>query len=336
VATSDSINPQIADRLREAADLLEQQRANPFRVHAYRDAAETVAHLGVDLRDVLARDGTKWLMALPGIGAGIAAAIEEMLRTGRWSQLERLRGTLDAEALFRAIPGVGAALARRIHDSLHVDTLQALEVAAHDGRLAAVPGIGLRRAAIIRGGLASMLARPRARSRPGEEPSVETLLDVDDEYREQAAAGRLPRIAPRRFNPRGEAWLPILHTERGKWQFTALFSNTARAHELGRTHDWVVLYFHTDRESEGQRTVVTESRGPLQGRRVVRGREAECREPYRGRMKERAAPPAGRRAPDSRAAPGGHAHGEGDAPREAPRAGRLAMNQSIDTGGSNP
>lgn len=59
------------------------------------------------------------------------------------------------------------------------------------------------------------------------------LLDVDRAYR--AAAGALAKIAPKRFNPAGEAWLPILHTERGPWRFTALFSNTARAHSLGRT-----------------------------------------------------------------------------------------------------
>jgi hypothetical protein len=109
------------------------------------------------------------------------------------------------------------------------------------------------------------------------EPPVAVLLDVDREYREAAAAGRLPRIAPRRFNRSGEAWLPILHAERGAWQFTALFSNTARAHELGKTRDWIVVYFHTDTRGEGQRTVVTETHGPLTGRRVVRGREEECR-----------------------------------------------------------
>jgi hypothetical protein len=73
-----------------------------------------------------------------------------------------------------------------------------------------------------------------------------------------------------------EAWLPVLHTERADWHFSALFSNTARAHELGRTRDWVVIYFSQDSGPEGQRTVVTETRGPLAGHRVVRGREAEC------------------------------------------------------------
>ena len=105
------------------------------------------------------------------------------------------------------------------------------------------------------------------------------LLDVDEEYRRKVRAGRLVRIAPHRFNPSGRRWLPVLHTERGPWHFTALCSNTARAHELGRTRDWVVAYFHAHHEVEGQRTIVTETHGPLSGRRVVRGRESECQVP---------------------------------------------------------
>jgi putative hydrolase len=112
---------------------------------------------------------------------------------------------------------------------------------------------------------------------------VPTLLDVDSEYLAKVAADRLPKIAPRRFNPAGEAWLPVLHAQREAWHFTALFSNTARAHQLGRSRDWVVIYFHSDHEPEGQCTVVTESQGDLAGRRVVRGREAECRAHYGAR-----------------------------------------------------
>lgn len=270
-------NQLIGDRLGEAADLLEQQGANPFRVRAYREAARTVGRLAEGLGEIYERGGVEGLDALPGIGPRIAAAIAELLRTGRWSQLERLRGSLDAEQLFQSIPGVGPRLAQRLHEVLRVDTLEALELAAHDGRLAAVPGISRRRAAALRASLAQMLGRVRGRPRePMEEPPVEVLLDVDREYRAAAAAGQLPRIAPRRFNPTGEAWLPILHTERDHWHFTALFSNTFRAHALERTRDWVVVYFHADAHPEGQRTIVTETSGALEGRRVVRGRESEC------------------------------------------------------------
>ncbi|MEQ8966078.1 MAG: helix-hairpin-helix domain-containing protein [Azospirillaceae bacterium] len=281
-------NRRIADRLDEAARLLSEQGANPFRVSAYRRAAETLRHETEDAAALLEAGGPERLEALPGIGRSLAAAIAEMVRTGRWAQLERLRGEADPEAAFRTVPGIGPALARRIHDHLGVDSLEALEVAAHDGRLEAVPGVGRRRAAMLRGALAEMLARTRpARRRDGgerpdrgEEPSVAVLLDVDREYRDRAGQGDLPRIAPRRFNPSGEAWLAILHTQRGDWHFTALYSNTARAHDLDRIGDWVVIYFHHDDAPEGQRTVVTDTRGTLTGRRVVRGREAECRAAY--------------------------------------------------------
>lgn len=270
-------NQAIADRLREAAELLERQAADPFRIAAYRRAADTVAGLPEDAAGLLERDGRAGLEALPGIGRSLAAAIAEMATTGRWAQLERLRGTVSPEALFQAIPGIGPELAQRLHDELHVDTLEGLEIAAHDGRLERVKGIGQRRAAALRAALAAMLARTRRSPRaPASEPGVELLLDVDAEYRRRAAAGDLPKIAPRRFNPDGRAWLSILHTDRGPWHFTALFSNTARAHELQRTDDWVVVYFVGDDHDEGQRTIVTETRGRLRGRRVVRGREAEC------------------------------------------------------------
>ena len=274
------VNLDIVSRLREAADILEQQAANPFRVRAYRRAAETISRLDEDLPALIEQGGPDALVALPNIGRGIATAITEILTTGRWAQLERMRGSLDPVQRLQAVPGIGPLLAEQIHDELHVDTLEGLELAAHDGRLEALKGIGPRRAAMIRASLEKMLGRVRSREyeEMADGPSVPVLLDVDREYRDKAAAGTLPMIAPRRFNPSNEAWLPILHTERDGWHFTALFSNTGRAHDLGRTRDWVVIYFYNDQHEEGQHTVVTETRGPLIGRRVVRGREAECRE----------------------------------------------------------
>jgi hypothetical protein len=153
-----------------------------------------------------------------------------------------------------------------------------LEIAAYDGRLDAIKGFGPRRLQMVRSSLSDRLGRPRLRqlrqSRPS--PPVSTLLEVDEAYRERARAGRLRTIAPKRFNPTGRAWLPVLHARRGPWHLTALFSNTRRAHELGRIGDWVVIYYHTDDSLEGQCTVVTERHSRLKGRRVVRGREEEC------------------------------------------------------------
>ncbi len=277
-----SDNQTIAERLREMAGLLEAQGANPFRAAAYRKAADSVAGLREDVGDILEARGSEGLEAIPGVGKGIASAMAEMLITGSWAQLARLRGEVDPSKLFQTIPGVGEDLAQRIHDALAVDTLEALEAAAHEGRLESVPGIGPRRAASISASLSAMLDRVRRRPRlprpPEHEPSVELLLEIDREYRDKAKAGKLQTIAPKRLNPEGKSWLPILHADRKGWHFTALFSNTRRAHELGRTRDWVVIYFYDgEHHEEGQRTVVTETRGPMTGQRVVRGRENECR-----------------------------------------------------------
>lgn len=269
-------NRAVAARLDAMADLLEAQGEDGFRVRAYRRAAHTVARLDRPVAGLVQEGGRAALTALEGIGDGIARAIAEMLETGRWSQLDRLTGESEPEALFRTLPGIGPSLAARLHDTLHIDTLEALEAACWDGRLETVPGVGPRRIAQLRAALADRLGRRRLARRPRPEgPPVALILDVDADYRARAAEGTLRRIAPRRFNPSGEAWLPVLHARREGWDLTALFSNTRLAHDLGRTHDWVVVYAHRDDGPESQHTVVTETRGPNAGRRVVRGREDE-------------------------------------------------------------
>lgn len=275
------INAQIADRLRAMAELREVQGDDGFRVEAYRRAAREVDLLGRPVDAILAAEGRAGLIALPHIGEGIASAISEMVTTGRWAQLDRLTGELEPERLFQTIPGVGPKLALRLHDELDAETLEQLELAAHDGRLEQIPGVGPRRAAAIRVALNERLGRRRVRaSTPIAAPPVDELLTVDAAYRRKAAAGELNKIAPKRLNPSGKAWLPIMHVDRGAWRYTALFSNTLKAHQLGLTRDWVVIYFHTDLSPESQATVVTETRGALKGRRVVRGREDECAEHY--------------------------------------------------------
>ncbi len=108
---------------------------------------------------------------------------------------------------------------------------------------------------------------------------VETILDIDAEYRKKATAGKLKKIAPRLLNPGKRAWLPIMVREHEGYKFTVMFSNTPTAHKLGKTGDWVVVYYEKGK-GENQCTVVTESRGALKGRRVIRGREEECRRFY--------------------------------------------------------
>ena len=280
-SSSLAANRAVAANLNEMADLLEQQGADGFRVSAYRHASDTVSGLDQSLESIFARTGVKGLVALPAIGRSIAAAITEMIHTGRWAQLERLRGTTSPEKLFRTVPGIGPQLAARLHDQLHIDTLEALELAACDGRLKQVAGFGERRINMIKAILKERLDRRRLRNpQTGTLPSVEHILSVDQEYRQRAASGQLRKIAPRRFNPDSRAWLPVLHTRRENWIFTAMFSNTRRAHQLQKTNDWVIVFYHSDETAENQSTVVTETIGPWAGYRVVRGREKECADYY--------------------------------------------------------
>jgi hypothetical protein len=235
--------------------------------------------------EIVRAEGMDGLRKLSGIGESLARSIRDLIVTGRLPMLDRLRGETDHVAVLASVPGIGEAMAKRLHHDLSLDTLEELEAAAHDGRLSEIEGIGPKKLAGIIDSLTSRLGRVRGRAGAAahgtpHEPSVAELLDVDREYREKAAAGLLRTIAPRRFNPAGEAWLPVLHTQRGPRHYTALFSNTARAHQLGKTRDWVILYFD-EGDGERQHTVITAQRDPMKGKRIVRGREPECEEYYR-------------------------------------------------------
>ena len=285
---SEPTNADIAGTLEHVADLLEVEHKNAFRVRSYRNAAATIRDLDAPVTSLLRENGPARLKGLPGVGEKLAGAIEEIATTGRFGLEDQLESEVRPGKLFTAVPGIGPELARRIHERLGISTLEELEAAAHDGRLERIEGIGAERAEGVRIALSGMLSRSACRrlqqadvleGTSTDRPSVDLLFEVDREYRTKAEHGHLHKITPRRFNPGGEAWLPVLNVQREDWTFTALYSNTALAHETGHTHDWVVIYC----EKAGRRqqcTVVTSEKGLLKGKRVIRGRERECRQYY--------------------------------------------------------
>ena len=246
---ADVPNKEVADALAEVGRLLAEQGANPYRARAYEQAAATIRELDHPVAELLRSEGMAGLEKLPGIGVNLAHAIRDLVLTGRLPMLERLRGEAhpDAEPPL-PIP------ASRAHPGPDPDELDA---AVH-GRHPAEPAEPAESAA----------------------PPIAELLEVDREYREKAASGQLYRITPRLQNPHRDAWLPVLHTHRGERHYTALFSNTPRAHQLGMTSDWVVIYYDGAGRPERQCTVITARFGPLAGQRVVRGREGECASHY--------------------------------------------------------
>ena len=284
-STPISTNRLVADRLLEAAQILSQKGANQFRVRAYRSAVKTIENLNRDLVEIIEEDGVDALVKLPYIGKSIAYAIYEMVATGRWKLLERLRSSLKPPNVFEVIPGIGPVIAKQIFSALHVQTLEELESAANAGKLVNIPGIGEQRQRMIRETLASMLGNTRRMYHLQHSgPSVDVLLRVDRLYRKKAKEGTLKTVAPRRFNPSGEPWLPIFHYEENNWQFTAMFSNTERAHRLHKLRDWVIVLAYDSEHHEYQRTIVTETTGPLKGKRVVRGNELKCIQYYKPKI----------------------------------------------------
>jgi len=260
-------NALVASRCERIAWLLEAQDANPYRLRAWREAAAQIRDLPTSVVETCRRGGKASLISIPHIGRGIAGVIEEYARTGRFHLLDSLEGGRDTEALLCCVPGIGPALAKRIQEELLIDSLEELELAAHDGRLDALPGFGPRRLQAIRAELDSMLRRATPRRNPatGEVPTVDLLLEIDREYLQAAKAGKLRTILPRRFNPKGSIRIPIWHVDRDGWHFTVLFSNSARAHQAGKTRDWVLIFFEGP-QGHGQITAIS-----LRGRRVLRG-----------------------------------------------------------------
>ena len=281
-------NEDIYILLNQIADLLEMQDASPFRIRAYRQASKEVSKTTEDLK-LMAKNGElKKLEAIPSIGHSIANIITDYTLAGYSRYLNRLRGEVSFEHLLESIPGIGPHLTKAIIEKLKIDTLEELEQAVHDGRLAGVEGIGSARIQLIEMALAGLLSKKKLNkdwitrhqgTGSRKMPGIEILLELDETYRQLADSGQLKKIAPKRFNPNNEAWLPIYHVDRGKWHFTVLYSNTARAHQLGKEKDWVIIYFHKNGQ-EGQVTVVTETKGSLKGKRVVRGWEEESEKHY--------------------------------------------------------
>jgi hypothetical protein len=267
-------NARMAAMFRRAAALLEAQHADTFRVLAYRNGADELESLPDSAAQIYRRDGLWGLIALPTIGRSLALAIADVVGDGHWRWLDRLEGDTDPEKVLAMLPTIGPKLASRLHLELGIESLDDLERSIYDGRLGRLRGIGDKRWHAIRDSVVARLhsRRELPHDDAGDahvQPTVELLLSIDREYRTKADQNELVTIAPQRFNPTRARWLPVLHTTRDGHHFTAMFSNTARAHELGRTDDWVVIF--ADGPDEDRWTVVTETQGPHREERVVRG-----------------------------------------------------------------
>jgi len=131
-------NQQVATIFRSMAERLATQRANPYRVRAYRKAADTIEALEEDIADVAARQG---LEDIEGVGRDLADKIEEFLRTGTIQSYEVLRIPLpDAVKAWTQLPGLSESLVAYLYTRLHITTLSDLERLVRSHMLRTVPG----------------------------------------------------------------------------------------------------------------------------------------------------------------------------------------------------
>ncbi len=130
-------NQQLATIFRAMADLLSSQRANPYRVRAYRRAADALLTLEEDVAAIAGRQG---LEEIDGIGADLAKKIEEFLETGTIRAYEELKTPLPAEVKsWASLPGLSESLVTYLYFRLGIRTLGDLEQITRSHLLRTLP-----------------------------------------------------------------------------------------------------------------------------------------------------------------------------------------------------
>ena len=130
-------NQQLATIFRSMADLLSAQRANPYRVRAYRRAADALLAIDEDVATLVERQG---LEEIDGIGADLAKKIEEFLETGTIRAYEELKTPLPAEVKsWASLPGLSESLVTYLYFRLGIRTLDDLEQITRSHLLRTLP-----------------------------------------------------------------------------------------------------------------------------------------------------------------------------------------------------
>jgi DNA polymerase (family 10) len=144
--------PAIRRALDELASYLELAGENPFKVRAFTNAAKAIGNFAGDVAEAAASGA---LAEVKGIGKGTLDVVRELLATGKSADLDTLRAQVPRGLVeMLRVPGLGVAKIRQLHETLQIDSMEALEAAAADGRLAKLPRFGAKTAEGIRNAIA--------------------------------------------------------------------------------------------------------------------------------------------------------------------------------------
>lgn len=181
-------NLAIARVLAEIGDLLEIKNENPFKIRAYRNAAETIAHLGTRLVDLSPAER----LGIPGIGKDLAAKITELLETGAVRYHQDLLQEFPPTVLdLLNLQGIGPKTVSMLYRELGIRTLDDLEQAARDGRLRTLKGMGAKKEALV---LKSLEERRRFAGRRLMAEAYDTAAALVADLRAHAPAAAISMV----------------------------------------------------------------------------------------------------------------------------------------------
>jgi len=134
-------NVEISEMLNRYADLCEIQGGNPYRIRAYRNAAQIVSGLSRSVADLVASGED--LSKLPGIGKSLADHLKEIVDTGKFGPLEEELKKVPRTLLdLLKIPTLGPKRVKEIYQKLKVSDRKKLTQLIHEGKLRELPGFG--------------------------------------------------------------------------------------------------------------------------------------------------------------------------------------------------
>ena len=173
---SQPTNEEIAELFEQLGVMLEMQGESVFKIRAYQRAARAIEGLSFPLAQAVV-DGHK-LTGIPGIGKAISEKIHELVTTGRVRTYERVKGELPEGALdLLAIPGIGPKTAVLIGTELGISSVEGVEQAAQDGRLASLPRMGKKAADSILRHIRASRSLGTGRTPIGQAlPTAETVM----------------------------------------------------------------------------------------------------------------------------------------------------------------
>jgi DNA polymerase (family X) len=142
-------NKEITDKLNQVADLLDIKGENEFRVRAYRNAVRSISGLSKGMAEMV--DNDEDISSLPDIGDSMAEKIEEIVKTGKLKQLQKLKKDVPESLIeIMKLEQMGPERTKTLYQKLDIDSIDDLKKAVDEGKVEELDGFGKKTAENIK------------------------------------------------------------------------------------------------------------------------------------------------------------------------------------------